>query len=61
MNELKLHHFLIISTEKKETPKIVKKHEAIETIEMSSAVFTVVATGKPKPHVTWLVNVVNFI
>ncbi|GFS00818.1 titin [Elysia marginata] len=40
--------------EKKEVPKFIKKMETIETVENNPASFSVVVSGKPKPHVTWI-------
>ncbi|RUS90390.1 hypothetical protein EGW08_001885 [Elysia chlorotica] len=40
--------------EKKEVPKFIKKMETVETVENNSASFTVVVSGKPKPHITWV-------
>ncbi|XP_012945307.1 myopalladin, partial [Aplysia californica] len=42
--------------EKKEAPKFIKKHETTEVVEFNNATFKVMVSGKPKPHVTWLMG-----
>ena len=50
----KVYMFSILYfTEKKETPKFVKKMENIDTIEKQTVTFETEVVGKPKPHVTW--------
>ena len=44
---------ILYFTEKKETPKFVKKMENIDTIEKQTVTFETEVVGKPKPHVTW--------
>lgn len=41
---------------KKEGPKFIKKLEPVEISEFSKAVFTVQVSGRPKPHVTWVLG-----
>lgn len=56
---LKLCIMLLIMlgfTEKREPPKFVKKLETHEVVETETVRMEVQVTGKPKPHVTWSVQ-----
>lgn len=56
---LKIHIILLIMlgfTEKREPPKFVKKLETYEVVETETIRMEVQVTGKPKPHVTWSVQ-----
>lgn len=50
--------FMFGFTEKKESPKFVKKLETYEVLETETIRMEVQVTGKPKPHITWLVTVI---
>lgn len=47
---------MFVFTEKRESPKFIRKLENVDVVEKDSATLEVEISGKPKPQVTWWVN-----
>lgn len=48
-----IYSFLILLSEKKESPKFTKKLDTLEALETETVRLEVIVTGRPKPQVTW--------